>query len=654
MKKAVKSAPASKNIELRFQRTGIPWIDAGTAGLFRVLTGKTSYLIDSLLKGRLQAAKADVSVEFSDEGDLCLIGSKDQLQQLLELAYEDLMASYFNVASENQRRENANYRLDSATQTWVRYSKKKAAGAALLLKDGKNMVRGGAAFQHKWKTDQSGKAVVALLPDDFTHLQSELDTFLEKEKINRGLDSGFLVDSELEVRVVCDVKVGALPKNEICLLTGQIAEAPTKAMSTAFPLFGGSRSFTNDVTGKSRIGWQMAYVGTFAPAVAFFYVQNDDMYLFFPQSSVLSRIVDVSEELVGMRQVQANFFKNFELQLGGYFSERSEILFAFLHAVFRHFSGYRPPEPVALPDDDADDELVSLGPVDDAEVNEVEHISCQQVFDKLCRGAPVNFAVVAARKMGNLWMGRDFQTFTDVLYIARLLDLMTRVVPIENGPQRQRCSPKRLMSTLIDFDSKKNKTLLRNKVCERILTKQSVLSLLERHAYHKFSQWKPGEPLMISVLRDFALLYEPEICEVHGMNKPEFEQMAQSAKWLGEKIADAVAGFTDGESNERVESVGRSKGVFFRLRRARMLQDFQEEIIRIQMRYKLDIPAHALDADRFNPETFAQFKGFCVIAALSRFEYRQSQKRQCPQQPSNFYDDSNLLFQIKRTLLCPI
>ena len=183
------------------------------------------------------------------------------------------------------------------------------------------------------------------------------------------------------------------------------------------------------------------------------------------------------------------------------------------------------------------------------------------------------------------------------------------------------------MTTLIDFSSKKNKTLLRNKVCERILTKKSVLTLLEQHAYHKFSQWKPGEPLKISVLRDFALLYEPEICEVPGMTKTEFEEMAKSAKWLGEKIADAVAGFGDGESNERGESAGRSKGVFFRLRRARTLQDFQEEIIRLQMRYKVEIPPHALDADRFNPETFGQYKGFCVITALSRFEYRQKPKK---------------------------
>ena len=625
MKKAAKRA-ASKDIELTFRRTGIPWIDAGTAGLFRVLTGKTSYLVDSLTKEKLQAASADVLVQFSDEGDLRLVGSKDQLQQLLELAYEDLTDCYFNVSSDKQRADRKAYNFYFVTdeERFQVFPKSRAAGPALLLFDKASRPTG---TQKKWGTDpESGKEKPGILPEGMEGHQGTLALLIEEYGLKPGPPAGLLIDGPNKVQPKIKIRVGV--KEQPCdFLTGYDAGGLDVGKATAFPLFGGSRSFASNTVDEPRIGWQLDYVGKFTPAVTFFYMQNDDMYLFFPQSSALSRIVDVSEELVGMRQVQANFFKNFELQLGGYFSERSEILFAFLHAVFRHFSGYRPTEPVASSEENTDDELVSLGPVDDAEVNEIEHISCEQVFDKLCRGAPVNFAVVAARKMGNLWMGRDFQTFTDVLYIARLLELMTSVLPSENGPQRQRCSPKRLMSTLIDFSSKKNKTLLRNKVCERILTKQSVLSLLERHAYHKFSQWKPGEPLMISVLRDFALLYEPEICEVHGMTKTEFEQMAQSAKWLGEKIADAVAGFTDGESNERGESVGRSKGVFFRLRRARTLQDFQEEIIRIQMRYKLDIPAHALDADRFNPETFAQFKGFCVIASLSRFEYRQKSKK---------------------------
>ncbi len=640
MKKAAKKVAkksaakaATKDMELSFPRTGIPWIDAGTAGLFRVLTSKTSYLVDSLLKDKLQAAIAGVKVEFDLDGALRLVGPKDQVQQLLELAYEDLTDCYFNVSSEKQRAERKAYNFYFVTdeERFQVFPKSRAAGPALLLFDKASRPTG---TQKKWGTDsESGKEKAGVLPEGMEEHQSKLDLLVAEYGLKPGPPAGLLIDGPNKVQPKIKIRVGL--KEQPCdFLTGLDAGGLDVGKATAFPLFGGSRSFASNTTDEPRVGWQMDYVGKFTPAVTFYYMQNDDMYLFFPQSSDLRRIVDVSEELVGMRQVQANFFKNFELQLGGYFAERSEILLAFLHAVFRHFSGYRPAMPIAVSDnesEDGDDELVSLGPVDaEEEEADVEHISCQQVFDKLCRGAPVNFAVVAARKMGNLWMGRDFQTFTDVLYIARLFDLMTSVVLRENGPQRERCSPKRLMATLLDFTSKKNKSSLRNKVCERILTKQSVLSLLEQHAYHKFSQWKPGEPLMISVLRDFALLYEPEICEVHGMTKTEFEQMAQSAKWLGEKIADAVAGFTDGESNERGESVGRSKGVFFRLRRARKLEDFQEEIIRIQMRYKVDIPAHALDADRFNPETFAQFKGFCVIAALSRFEYRQKSKKSSP------------------------
>ena len=624
-KKAAKSA-ASKNIELNFQRTGIPWIDAGTAGLFRVLTSRTSYLVDSLLKEQVQAATDGVSVEFSDVGDLKLVGSKDQLQRLLDLAYEDLIDCYFNVSSEKQIADRKAYNFYFVTdeERFQVFPKSRAAGPALLLFDKASRPTG---TQKKWGTDhESGKEKPGILPDGMEAHQGKLDLLIEAYGLKPGPPAGLLIDGPNKVQPKIKIRVGVM-EQPCDFLSGQDAGGLDIGKATAYPLFGGSRSFASNTIDEPRVGWQMDYVGKFTPAVTFFYMQSDDMYLFFPQSSDLSRIVDVSEELIGMRQVQANFFKNFELQLGGYFSERSEILFAFLHAVFRHFSGYRPIEPTVSTEDDSDDELAALGPADDDEASNVEHISCQQVFDKLCRGAPVNFAVVAATKMGNLWMGRDFQTFTDVLYIARLLDLMTSVIPRENGPQRQLCSPKRLMATLIDFSSKKNKTLLRNKVCERILSKQSVLSLLERHAYQKFSQWKPGEPLMISVLRDFAFLYEPEICEAHGMTKTEFEQMAQSAKWLGEKIADAVAGFTDGESSERGESVGRSKGVFFRLRRARKLEDFQEEIMRIQMRYKVDIPAHALDADRFNPETYAQFKGFCVIAALSRFEYRQKSKK---------------------------
>jgi len=621
--KGSKNKSNSDNTEVVFQRTGIPWIDAGIAGLYRVLTRRPSYLVNSTQRDEMVVAFERVSIKFLPTSDLALVGIKEDIQQLLELAYEDLIDCYFNISTEKQRedRKSYNFYFKSDDGSFKEFPKSRAAGGALLLFDKASRPTG---TQLKWGKDfESGKTKPGVLPTELKEHQSRLNRLVADLDLKPGPPAGLLVDGPNKVRPKINIRVG-IKEQAADFITGKSAGGLATGKATAFPLFGGSRSFASNVSDEPRIGWQIDYVGKFTPAVTFFYMQDDDMYLFFPQSTELSRIVGVSDELVTMRQVQPNFFKNFEFQLGGYFAERSEILFAFLHAVFRHFSGYRPVVSATRTEEDPDkDELGSLGPSDEAQ-DDVEHISCDQVFDKLCRGAPVNFAIVAARKMGNVWMGRDFQTFTDVLYIARLLDRMTTVVPNPNGPQRSRCSPKRFMNALIDFSSKKNKTLLRNKVCERILAKQSVLSLLEQHAYHKFSQWKAGEPLKISILLDFAQLYEPEIYEAHGMTKTNFDEMAKSAQWLGDVIAKAVA-------SANAESAGRAKGVFFRLRRARRLQDFQEEIMRLQMRYQIDIPAHALDADRFNPDTFALYKGFCVIAALSRFAYHQrSQKPVTP------------------------
>ena len=156
MKKAAKSA-ASKNIELNFKRTGIPWIDAGTAGLFRVVTGKTSYLVDSLQKDQLMAASVGVTVEFSEAGDLRLVGGKDQLQQLLQLAYEDLTDCYFNVSSEKQRADHKAYNFYFVTdeERFQVFPKSRAAGPALLLFDKASRPTG---TQKKWGKDpESGK-----------------------------------------------------------------------------------------------------------------------------------------------------------------------------------------------------------------------------------------------------------------------------------------------------------------------------------------------------------------------------------------------------------------------------------------------------------------------------------------------------------------
>src|SRR5262249_19754232 len=119
---------------------------------------------------------------------------------------------------------------------------------------------------------------------------------------------------------------------------GRMQAGLAEAKNTAFPLFGGSRSFVNGTTENLRIGWQLDFVGKFVPAVAFFYQQGDALHLFFPQAISLLRLDSMVTRLQSMVAVEANLVRKCELRLGGYFEGRSEVALAFLHRVFEKLS----------------------------------------------------------------------------------------------------------------------------------------------------------------------------------------------------------------------------------------------------------------------------------------------------------------------------
>ena len=112
---------------------------------------------------------------------------------------------------------------------------------------------------------------------------------------------------------------------------------------------------------------------------------------------------------------------------------------------------------------------------------------------------------------------------------------------------------------------------------------------------------------------------------------PTYQKMVETARWLGDNIgtavANAVLGQQSGEGQKtppavrQKETPGRAKGNMFRLRNTRTTGDFVTELARLQLRYRIDVPRDVLDGITLSPETFDDFRGFCVIAALNRFQY---------------------------------
>jgi len=656
MAKRKTSAETTGNVSVEFFRTGNPWIDAGIVGLYRVLNAKATYVDPpaDYFDGSAQAEYPNVDVAELSHDRLTVTGPAEQVQACLEAAYDRLIATYFNLSSKKQREEKGSYNFyfDSAAQQFMTFPKRKAAGAALLLFD---KAARPAREQLKWGTapDAKGKLVptAGRMPQKLKQLQGELDCFMVENSLKPGPPAGLLIDGPNQVCPKVEIRVSDhLSKAKAnCFMTGAPSATFVEAKETAFPLLGGSRSFINGVADWPRMGWKTDLVGKFVPAVSFFYLQGDDIHVFFPESTNLQRINALADMLAGMIQLEPNLFRNFELllsppKLRPFFRHRSEVALGFLYSVFVKLSEHqsRPVDTrcASRPDDNRlvsfDDEPEAT---EEAEKADEPPISVDAVFDALRRKGSTTFTVVSAAKKGNVWMARDFTTFRDIDRLARLFARMQTRIETEGGRGRYICDPKKLLTALIDFEAKaESRTLLRDKVCEAVLQGEGVLALLERHAFHINTHADPGQARSVLPLLEFARLYERELRRGTEMEE-KYTQMVKTATWLGDSIGKALAHAVLGGSDEQAEegqsretspkeSAGRAKGGLFRLRKTRTVGDFVNELARLQFRYKIDVPKDVLEGDVLCPELFEEFRGFCVVSALNRFQYLTGKRSQ--------------------------
>ena len=228
-------------------------------------------------------------------------------------------------------------------------------------------------------------------------------------------------------------------------------------------------------------------------------------------------------------------------------------------------------------------------------------------------------------------MAGSFTTFDDIDRLARLFEAMQAVRKIK-GHRRVVCHPRKFFLALVDFEAKsESRTLLRDKVCEAIFRRESMLALLERHAFHVNAHSDPSKSRPVGPLLDFARLYEVDLRKGTPM-EAQFESMVGTATWLGSIIGDALAIAVKGRAGSEPpddkpvakESYGKAKGSLHRLRKTRSVADFVNELARLQLRYRIGVPKDFLDGKTFTPDLFEEFRGFCVVAALNRFQYLTS------------------------------
>jgi len=549
------------NIEVKFPKLNHFWFDSGLIGM-EVMLNENEAKIEKLV----------------DESGIKIIGEINEIEDVLTKIYDTLVQRYYNLSTQKQIEDVTKYNFfyDSNKDKFIRFPKKKAVGIAEIIY---NKAPRPTVNAIRWKRKEKklfivkGKTIKknrGILPEKYKFLQERLDNFLDKHELD-VTTSNLLVDGPNAVRpkIVMNLK----PRNikGTCSICGLNSDSLADINQTTFPFITGSSgvlSFNTQGKKPQQVCWKCSFIGKFVPVNGFYNSKAENLFAFFPYSNSFDKMKDIYKILQDAKYNDPNLYKNFKHPLGyknsedGYFQKIFELTFAFLYTLYK--------------------KILFIGNVGEKGVFDWE-----KMCDLTVSRSPLELIVFHAISKGNTYMGKEIYNFRDSVYFFRLIKYI----------EDNNIDIKAFMNLLIDFKQpNESKTSARNKICERILKKQSILDLLESHIFNiNYNYIKP--------LFEFIIKYEPIIRkEVGGMTIDE----QNAAVLLGKRI-----GITVGNNKGK-------KGDLYSLRKARKKIDFLNELNRLQFKCNLIIPPDLYEG-KLTDLNFLEFKHFCMIAAMNSF-----------------------------------
>lgn len=537
--------------EIRLPKIGHFWFDAGLIGFYELACIENP-------------EKSDVQISLDDEG-VTIRGRESDLSAFLNQVYSTLLQRYYNTSSEKQEEEKAGFYYDSKQEKFVRFAKVKTRGIAHLIFNK-------APRPTKDQIKYVKNAEKGTLPTDYAHIQERLDRFLAETNLKIS-GTSLLLDgpNAYQPKVTIPIKEGKIKGN--CFLCGNPSHALTDIGSTTFPMISGSSgalTFNPGCGGAAKVCWKCDYIGKFVPVSGFYVTDGDINHIYFPYSASLQKMHEIFGSFESMKIRDPNYLRNFNPELGGYFQKPYEQLISFLYSVYRRV----------------------LSTAEDTLEGDVT-LDYDRMYDLILSRAPIEIFVLYTEALGETQMGKMIWPFKDSVYMFRLFEHMeTHDIPL-----------KQMMQILIDFDQKndENKTLMRNRICERILRQQSVVDLIEQHIF----RINASKIKYIKPVHDFVIEYEKILIQE---SDPMKQELIDTAVSLGKTI-----GMNLGPQGKK------GKGDLFRLRKARKPEDFLNEVNRIQMKYGALVTADLYQNGEAMEQNFSKFKQFCMIAALNTY-----------------------------------
>ncbi|MGB8215741.1 MAG: hypothetical protein WCE94_00405 [Candidatus Methanoperedens sp.] len=557
-------------MEVIFPKLNHFWMDSGLLGLYRIAKDE-------------KPEEMGVEIKLYDNGVL-FKGTEANLDGFFHKTYDSLLTQYYNTSTQKQKDEKMGFYYDSKEDKFVRYPMVKTMGiAGLIFGKGPRPTKDKCKYEIVKVIESGKKTEKKILPLKYRHLQARFDYFLDQNKLKISSTTANLpIDGPNAYKNVPKVNIDVKRKKEkgICFLCGEPSHSLSDLKESTFPMISGSSlfSFVSGGYGAEKVCWKCDFISKYVP-VSGFYTMNDGSYhIYFPYSSNFEKMNDVLENLHSVKIEDLNLRRNFNDKLNGYFPKPFEQLFSFLYSLYRIVMTKKASD--SIPDDESE-------------------IDMEKLLDFSFSKAPVDFFVIHTEPLGKTQMGTMIWPFQNSVYFFRLIDRL----------ERKKIDIKQIMNLLIDFEKDNGKTIIRNRICERILKKQGIVDLIEGHVF----RINKTEPKNIKPLNDFVILYEAILNEDGGKMNQEIIDIAVS---LGKTIGKSI-----GPSGKK------GKGDLFRLRKARKPEEFLNEINRIQIKYDVSVTADLYNRGHDFENNFTEFKQFCMIAALNTFNFENSENK---------------------------
>jgi hypothetical protein len=556
-------------MEVKFPKLNHFWMDSGLLGLYQIANDEKS-------------GEMGVEIKLNDDG-VSFKGTEASLETFFYKTYESLLVQYYNTSTNKQKEENAGFYYDSKEDKFIRFPKVKSMGiAALIFNKAPRPTESEIKYEEKEIIESGKKIKKKILPTDHAHLQERFDNFLVETDLKIG-SSSLLKDgpNAIQPQVEINLKPDKGKEKGKCFFCGSSSHL-SEIGGTVFPMISGSSgalSF-NSCGGKpEKVCWMCDFIGKFVPVNGFYTINNENYHMYFPYSSSLEKMNYVITNLKAIKIEDPKFLRNINHQLGGYFQRPFEQFFSFLYSLYR----------------------IVMTRKTTGSTNEEYELDLEKLFEIALSKAPIEFFVLYTEALGDTQMGKMIWPFQDSIYLFRLFDNL----------ERNKINIKETMNLCIDFDQPKNdsKTIVRNRICERILRKQSIVELVEPHVF----RINRSKNKYIKPIYDFVILYE-KIIKEEGVKMNQ--EIIDTAVSLGKTIGKSV-----GPSGKK------GKGDLFRLRKARKPEDFLNEINRIQLKYGALVTSDLYNKGQYFSDNFTEFKQFCMIAALNTFNAENREEK---------------------------